>query len=279
MKLKELTERIMLPEEAARSVIQLQIPEEEYKEWEELFYSDEKKFLAKWKERPDRLPWALGFYLRLSVRAYEEYQKRSISDEVFNRTFYDITIWCSECIRKYGVYGLEEVRWLALSVKLKLFRLGRLQFEPIRLEEDIAGKERIIHAGTEVLNVHIPEGEPLDYHACIDSLRRAEEFFGGRRQIFVCDSWLLSPHLKEVLPEDSNILKFQRMFEVTRVYYAFPQAEQRIFGDILGDKTAYPEDTSLRRNAKAYILSGKDLGIGLGFIEEEEYADTKRDNI
>lgn len=119
----------------------------------------------------------------------------------------------------------------------------------------------------------------MDYSACADSLLRAEEFFGGEKQIFICDSWLLSPNLKEVLPEDSNILKFQRMFEVTKVYYTFPQAEQRIFGDILEDKTAYPENTSLRRNAKAYILSGKDLGIGLGFIEEEEYANTKRSNI
>ena len=277
MELKELTERIRLPKEAAEAVLEFKMSDDEYREWKELFYQDMKKFLTKWKERPDRLPWALAFYLRLSAQVYEKYQEKGISDEIFDRTFYDITIWCKECFRKYGIYGLEEVWWLALSVKMKLFRLGRLQFEPIQLKEDMVGRQRTIPAGTEVLNVHIPEGEPLDYHACIESLRMAEEFFGGKKQIFVCDSWLLSPNLKEVLPENSNILRFQRMFEVTKVHYAFPQAEQRIFGDILEDKTSYPEDTSLRRNAKAYILAGKDLGIGLGFIEEKEYEKTKRD--
>lgn len=277
MELKELTERIRLPKEAAEAVLEFKMSDDEYREWKELFYQDMKKFLTKWKERPDRLPWALAFYLRLSAQVYEKYQEKGISDEIFDWTFYDITIWCKECFRKYGIYGLEEVWWLALSVKMKLFRLRRLQFEPIQLKEDMVGRQRTIPAGTEVLNVHIPEGEPLDYHACIESLRMAEEFFGGKKQIFVCDSWLLSPNLKEVLPENSNILRFQRMFEVTKVHYAFPQAEQRIFGDILEDKTSYPEDTSLRRNAKAYILSGKDLGIGIGFIEEKEYEKTKRD--
>lgn len=277
MELKELTERIRLPKEAAEAVLEFKISDDEYRERKELFYQDIKKFLTRWKERPDRFLWALAFYLRLSAQVYEKYQEKGISDEIFDWTFYDITIWCKECFRKYGIYGLEEVWWLALSVKMKLFRLGRLQFEPIQLKEDMVGRQRTIPAGTEVLNVHIPEGEPLDYHACIESLRMAEEFFGGKKQIFVCDSWLLSPNLKEVLPENSNILRFQRMFEVTKVHYAFPQAEQRIFGDILEDKTSYPEDTSLRRNAKAYILSGKDLGIGLGFIEEKEYEKTKRD--
>ena len=77
----------------------------------------------------------------------------------------------------------------------------------------------------------------------------------------------MSPHLREMLPSDSNIIRFQEMYEVVKVHYDYPQAEQRIFGDVLEDKERYPEDTSLRRAAKQYLMSGKDIGIGIGVID------------
>ena len=101
---------------------------------------------------------------------------------------------------------------------------------------------------------------------CQESFCLAKDFFGEEYQVYVCDSWLLSPHLKEVLPENSNIVRFQNLFEVTKVGYEYPQAEQRIFGEVLSDKQQYPEDTTLRRRAKEYVLSGRDLGIGVGFF-------------
>ena len=203
---------------------------------------------------------------------WEQYQAEHIPEEVFDQTFYDLTIWCRECKRKQGIYGLEELWWLAQSVKEHLFRLGRLQFEPIVLKEPLEGNGVRIEAGAKGLNVHIPEGESLAFEKCMDSFRRAERFFAGRGEgkpeFYMCDSWLLSPALKELLPADSNIIRFQDLFRIVKVHYAFPQAEQRIFGDILEDKSRYPEDTSLRRKAKRYFQEGNDPGIGIGVIED-----------
>ncbi len=266
MKTEELMERIHMPEEARELACRKQISEEEYGIWKERFYQDIRQFIEVWKKTENRYVWALEFYLKLAVDAYEEYRRRGYADQIFDQTFYDITIWCEECRRKHGVYGLEELWWLGQSVKLKLFRLGRLQFEPILLEHDMEGRERTVKAGTKVLNVHIPSGEPLRMEACKDSFEKAEDFFGEEYQVYVCDSWLLSPHLKEILPDTSNIIRFQNLFEVTRVGYEYPQAEQRIFEVTLEDKSQYPEDTFLRKKAKAYVLSGKDLGIGEGFF-------------
>lgn len=267
MQLEELMERIHLPEKARERVREVDISEEEYGFWKEWFYHDFRDFLGKWKEKPDKLEWALKFFLLLSCEVYDEYQNKVISDEVFDQTFYDITIWCEECFRKYGIYGLEEVWWLAQSVKMRLFRLGRLQFEPMTLEEDLNGDEKSIKAGTEVLNVHIPAKEPLQMEECLKSFQKAEEFFGKKNQIYVCDSWLLSPRLKEILPEESNIIQFQNLFEIVKVHERFPQAEQRVFQDVKEDKSLYPEKTTLQRNLKAYLLEGKQPGIGIGFIE------------
>lgn len=266
MKIEELMERIRLPGEAREPMQKGQIAEEEYEVWKDKFYQDIRQFIGEWKEMDGKYVWALEFYLKLAMDAYEEYQERGYTDQVFDETFYDITIWCRECYRKHGVYGLDELWWLGQSVKLKLFRLGRLQFEPILVEKDMKGREQTIQAGTKALNVHIPEGEPLKMEACRESFGRAEEFFGQEYQVYVCDSWLLSPHLEEVLPNTSNIIRFQKLFEVTDVGYQYPQAEQRIFGEILEDKRQYPENTTLQKRAKEYVLSGKDLGIGVGFF-------------
>ncbi len=84
--------------------------------------------------------------------------------------------------------------------------------------------------------------------------------------MFICDSWLLAPELRKLLPEISNILRFQDFFNVTKIHHTFKQAEQRIFGDILEDKSLYPQDTTLRRNAREYFMAGGDPGIGVGII-------------
>lgn len=266
MTLEELMKRIHLPKEAWETVYSVRISEKEYDVWKGKFYQDIKQFIKEWKDIDQRFTWALNFYLKLAMDTYEEYQKKGYADQVFDQTFYDITIWCRECYQKHGVYGLEELWWLGLSVKMGLFRLGRLQFEPILVQKDMKGEGQEIPAGTKALNVHIPAGEHLDYEECQTSFGQALEFFGEEYRVFVCDSWLLSPHLKELLPDTSNIIRFQELFQVTEVGYPYPQAEQRIFGEVLEDKKNYPEDTSLQRKAKEYVLSGRDLGIGVGFF-------------
>lgn len=266
MRLEELAERIRLPKEAWESVRRERIDGKEYGILKDVFYQDTEQFVIQWKEMDGRFAWALEFFLKLAADTYEEYRKRGYADKVFDQTFYDITIWCGECYRKHGVYGLEELLWLGQSVKMELFRLGRLQFEPIRVRKDMKGKNCEVFAGTKALNVHIPAGEPLAYEECQKSFEQALEFFGGEYRVFVCDSWLLSPHLKEILPESSNIIRFRNLFEVTEVRYDFLQAEQRIFGEILEDKRQYPEDTFLQRTAKKYVVSGNSLGVGAGFF-------------
>lgn len=270
MELKELMARLHLPEEAQQTVEQYKLSEADYQSKREWFYQDTRAFLEAWKNSENHRQWILVFYLRLALEVYEVYQEQGISEQIFEDTFYDITIWCEECNRKYGYYGLQEAGWIALSIKRKLFRLGRLQFEPMILSEDLIGDKDVLKAGISVLNVHIPAGEKLDLSKCVESLAKAEQFFGDTYEAYICDSWLLSPILKEFLPENSNIVRFQNMFEIAKVHHLFPQAEQRIFQDIREDKENYPEHTLLQKKAKAYVLSGKDIGIGVGFRLRKE---------
>ncbi|WP_459800169.1 acyltransferase domain-containing protein [Herbidospora sp. RD11066] len=93
--------------------------------------------------------------------------------------------------------------WLTLHARGAIYELGRLQF----------------HRGGTSLDLHIPESGPMTPAAIDASLNRARAFFprhfpGETYTAFACGSWLLDPQLREYLPEDSNIVRFQSRFEL-----------------------------------------------------------------
>jgi hypothetical protein len=94
-------------------------------------------------------------------------------------------------------------QWLTLHVRGGIYELGRLQHQ----------------RGDGTVDLHIAESGPLTPAAVDASLARAREFFPRhfpeeRYEWFACGSWLLDPQLAEYLPEDSNIVRFQRRFEL-----------------------------------------------------------------
>ena len=143
-----------------------------------------------------------------------------------------------------------------------------MQFEPVVLEEDMKGENVEFKAGTHLLNVHIPTGEKMRYEDCLESFTRAEEFFGDSYEGYICDSWLVSPVLLQFVAEDSNIAKFQHVFDIVKTHYDYPQSEQRIFEDVREDKENYPEDTSLRKKTKPFFVDGNDIGMGIGIFRK-----------
>ncbi|MEV4829811.1 acyltransferase domain-containing protein [Micromonospora sp. CA-248260] len=93
--------------------------------------------------------------------------------------------------------------WLTLHVRGGLYELGRLQHE---------------RSGT-TIGLHVPDAGPMSPEAVDASLDAAREFFprhfpDEHHTAFSCGSWLLDPQLRDYLPEDSNIIRFQRRFEL-----------------------------------------------------------------
>lgn len=148
-----------------------------------------------------------------------------------------------------------------------MFRLGRLQFAPNALRDSVSIDGHNFPKGTPVLEVHIPAGEALDNNQVTQSLDLApvffRQYFNKDYALFHCFSWLLSPALKDILPEGSRIIHFQDRFTVYRTDDE-RQAEERVFGFLAKDAHAYPENTSLQRELKRYILAGKCVGMGAG---------------
>lgn len=267
MTLEEFSKGIGLDKEVIEFIKNNLFSVEKYKKYDEAFKGEEEKFLNMIKGDENKAKLALIFYVMKAESLFYEFREEGVSKEIFFNTFSDITIWSNRYKKNTGKIGIEEVKWLLLHLKMKLFRLGRLQFEIAVLDKDIIFKEANYSKGEKILKIHIPEGEPLNRDECIKAFLKAKQFFGAKYKIFTCESWLLSPNLKEILNEESNIIKFQSFFYIYDIVYTFRQAEARIFGRILENKKQYEENTTLQRKAKEYLLTHEDIGIGVGIME------------
>lgn len=265
--MEEFMTNIRLPKEAIDELNNYHMTEEEYEFWKALFWNDRDAFFRKLEECPDGKLKTLFLYVRFGMEMKQQFLDEGVSEEIYYDTFYDLTIWSVWNKKHYGSYGMAEARWYERLFERKVFRLGRLEFEKIVLDEDLTYSGGVLKKGEKVIGVHIPEGGPLDAKECDKSFCQAEKFFPEEYRVYTCFSWLTSPAVCDVLEEDSNIVRFQKRFEVVKVTDEFPLAERRVYGMVREDKSEYPEDTRLRRNLKQYLLDGKTFGIGLGVMK------------
>ncbi|WP_305787216.1 acyltransferase domain-containing protein [Symbioplanes lichenis] len=141
--------------------------------------------------------------------------------------------------------------WLTLHVRGALYELGRLQH----------------HRGTTAVSLHIPEAGPLTPEAIDASLDQARAFFprhfpDERYEAFACGSWLLDPQLREYLPEDSNIIRFQRRFELEP--YEEPEGLDAdvevlrfVFRSLTTPLDRLPRRTALQRAVGDHLRAGR----------------------
>lgn len=262
MNVQQFCEGIKLNPDAQLIVDRYPMSEETYESYKLHFYENEQTFFERVKQTEGHRQLFLYLFVRFAVDIYKEYQIKGISDLIYFDTFSDIQIWCLECKREFDEYGIQEYGWLKEHMKLRLFRLGRLQFQPSVMDCDLEVEGKQVAKHQIVLNVHIPAGEPL--HLVEESFDQARAFFRGVSSVFICHSWLMYPKLNEVLKPNSNIIQFQKHFHIYKLDMESKEAEQRIFQKTRLDFTEYSEDTELQRNAKAYLIAGNKLGAGYG---------------
>lgn len=219
----------------------------------------------------DKMRLAVTLLLAKDVK--ERYREMGISESVFRDTMSDIGIWCENNSNK----GLHNTSWIKNHLSLELFKIGRLQFQMYKVPKTADFiKSLPFGASTPVLNVHIPQGEKLDIEKCRQSLLNAVPFFGKyfpefRFDYFFCESWLLYDKNREFMKRDSNIVRFMDMFDIVYSAPVDSQAIERIFGKRSLNFRLYPENTSLQKSAKQYIISGGRLGFGIGIIPKDKF--------
>lgn len=259
MTLEELMDKIDL-NATIRNQVRKYSGQSNYYRLKPLFPKPE--FFAAVSEMEDPPFIYLLFYLKLALESFPLYLE-NFSEEIYFQNFRDLAIWSNSYLESTGKVGLLKAEWLTKPFSFQIFRLGRLQFEPMNLSKNSFGLE----IGTPVLAVHIPADGPLIIEECRKSFAAAKLFFKEERP-FICDSWLLAPALKKLLSANSNIIRFQELFEVMEINQMNSQGEERIFGELLLDPADYPEDTQLRAAAKQHLLAGGRIGTALGIYKE-----------
>lgn len=264
MTLEQLYEIIKLCPEARQTVEEMKYsgPWSVMDAWN-MFHGCQEEFFHKIQAHREARQLFLYYYCQFACLTYGIYQKNNIPEDVFQDTFRDIARWEEACFSRTGVHGLEEYEWLSYHMKLKLFGLGRLQFQPIPSPRNIAGTADL-KAGQMVLNVHIPAGGTLKDKLVQDSYKKAEGFFQMSPTVFVCHSWLLSPALQELLDPDSNIMRFQKEYHILEVEEDSRQAEERIFGWVSENPEDYPQNSQLQKKAREWLMNGRSIPSGYG---------------
>lgn len=128
-----------------------------------------------------------------------------------------------------------------------------------------------VRPGVNMLDIHIPKDGKMDFDACRDSILDALRFFAAyfpEKPISVIHlhTWFLDPQLQRLLPPESNIVRFQREFYLLSTSGSDQACLERVFGRADIDIQTAPEDTSLRRAIKRFMLEGGRMSEGLGII-------------
>ena len=210
----------------------------------------------------------LLFLIGISRRTRELYEERGISGEIFHDSMDDLRCKLLECHRMYGIWGTFVADWFPWWFELKRFALGRLQFELISFRREYEREGLKLHPDSQVINVHIPSRGPLDPEDCRKSYEKAAEFyreaFEGKPIVFVCNSWLLYPAHREILPERSNIRAFLSNYDVYETVESKEDLWRIFYGAEEKGYENLPENSSLERAYKRWLLAGNPVGHSRG---------------
>lgn len=201
----------------------------------------------------------------LSFEASENcYKTLGFPENVWLESMTDLNIWLGNELRNSGTIGLGPLArpWQVAIYQGKVTSHGRLECntEYSYKYGDLTDTEGnvILKKGDKVINLHIPEKGAMDMASCGKSMKRMAEFFALYRPAyqwkgFLCESWFLDRQLRNMLPENSNIIKFQDLGQ----RYMLHQTTDtifRIFGSADPQKLENP--TFLQKNTAEFLKHG-----------------------
>ena len=199
----------------------------------------------------------LALQLTAALRTREIYAQKGIDDRIFISTAKSYTRYVNEHLVEFGHYGFDRYWWTWRIIPLKLFRLGVLEFEPE------------FKNGKDILSVHIPSDAVMTREGLDTSYKWAVKFFNDhfndyKYEGIYCETWLLNPVIRDMLPEGSKILNFMADYKILSTDPESQDFMTLIFKRKYPDTASLPEDTSLQRAVKKHLLAGGKVGNGLG---------------
>ena len=261
--MEQLCRKIRMPEEVTKKMVALHSTLEFYPCLELLMQEQT------WAEGLEQLKESLGddpcgmkrlcSMLRCALKAKENFDRLGISEKIYVDTMGAFSRFVREHMESYGCYGFDRGSWTPRQVSCKLFRIGQMEYELTALD------------GNPVVSLHIPTDVDLRPEVLRPSIKEGlaelyrlfPEYEG---KVVYCHSWLLSPLLKEMLPEGSNILRFQELFDMEAEGTPGTGVLLWVFKNPKLPREEYPENTSLQRKLKRFFLEDGQFLDGKGYL-------------
>ena len=181
------------------------------------------------------------------ILAHKNRVKECLTNDIYNRKL--------EGIR------LSQTLWGIYFINIRLIEVGRLQYEYCNNKK---GK---------YIKIHIPKGDKLLYNEVLDSIKNSKKeikkYFEIENYEYYCESWLLSKDITKLLDSNSNIAKFQQLFDITEGKNAIRDILNFVY-DLQQIDSYYdlPERTSLQLKIKDLLINGKEIHIGIGKLKK-----------
>ena len=167
----------------------------------------------------------------------EYYRSNGFPEIMFDEISCDLAVWMKTMDADLGFYGLtwRIFEWVQACLTGEIKQFGRLQCNDIHefavdktfyrnssgQLEFVPGKQQLDYPAVigfhdPCINLHIPAIGPLNYDACVASIKSMVDFSLKFHPEYdfravVCYSWLLDTQFQQILPPDSNIVQFQKL--------------------------------------------------------------------
>ncbi len=212
-----------------------------------------------------------GYEFHIKNMEYRNFDREQIALQKYN-----IKLVCTNDKIKYSIDGIRfsQMMWGSYFMKGNLLQIGRLQYEIgvknfDKLDKYFEEKHHYIY-------IHIPRDKDLNEEDVKESLCWADKYIKkyysylkNEKLSYYTKTWLLSPEIKEILSNDSNIIKFQNKFNIIEYEENINDFLKFVFGVVI-DKVDYkdlPEKTTLQKGLKRKLLNNETLHLGVGIIK------------
>jgi GNAT-like C-terminal domain/N-acyltransferase N-terminal domain len=176
--------------------------------------------------------------------------------------------------RKWGSIGVNAGWWMLLVLRGELLQIGSLQFHRVNLgvgtlspsswfdEKEATALGAGYRRGDPSLGIHIPDEvdfSPARLDATFDEARHVlgSVWPTEQRRLATCQSWLLDDRLAAILGETSNIVGFQRRFELLPIW---ENADEDIVDFVFRDPRSALGDLALTTTLQRAVVETLERG-------------------
>lgn len=158
--------------------------------------------------------------------------------------------------RKNGI-RISQMLWAIYFIRIKIVEIGSLQFE---------------YDSNSVVKIHIPKNTNLNIFKVKEPLKKAtiemKKIYSIKNFKYICNSWLLSKQIYEIIDRNSNISKFYDLFDVTEGEECINDILNFVYGmDQCEDYSLLSENTTLQKKIKMQLLNENKFYLGMGVLK------------